>query len=281
MSSTVCCTRRILSSVCRTRRIFSLLFYRYGSPGSVTKEYKEFAEWYLKTFSGGILTSMLKNLDQFRRKIYVSPRVMQQALNYINTAISHAHSWKLIKPHMLQIIQDIVFPLMSYSESDAELWDADPYEYIRIKFDIFEDFVSPVTAAQTLLHSACKKRKEMLQKTMNLLLTIIQTSGTTPSQKDGALHMIGTMADILLKKPIYKEQMEKFLVEIVFPEFNSPHGHLRARACWVLHYFSDVKYQNEQVLAEAFRWTLQKMISFLIEDEQYLCFQVNYQQPSP
>ena len=120
MSSTVCCTQRIFSSVCPTRRIFSLLFYRYGSPGSVTKEYKEFAEWYLKTFSGGILTSMLKNLDQFRRKIYVSPRVMQQALNYINTAISHAHSWKLIKPHMLQIIQDIVFPLMSYSESDAD-----------------------------------------------------------------------------------------------------------------------------------------------------------------
>ena len=107
--------------------------------------------------------------------MYVSPRVMQQALNYVNTAISHAHSWKLIKPHMLQIIQDIVFPLMSYSESDAEMWDTDPYEYIRIKFDIFEgeragrekwfnptvacsDFVSPVTAAQTLLHSACKKR---------------------------------------------------------------------------------------------------------------------------
>ena len=203
---------------------------------------------------------MLKNLDQYRRKMYVSPRVMQQALNYINTAISHAHSWKLIKPHMLQIIQDIVFPLMSYSESDAELWDNDPYEYIRIKFDIFEDFVSPVTAAQTLLHSACKKRKEMLQKTMNLLLQIIQTNGTTPSQKDGALHMIGTMADILLKKPVYKEQMEKFLVEIVFPEFNSPHGHLRARACWVLHYFSDVKYQNEAVLAEAFRLTIASLL---------------------
>merc|ERR1719348_2542871 len=100
----------------------------------------------------------------------------------------------------------------------------------------------------------------MLQKTMNLLLSIIQTNGTTPSQKDGALHMIGTMADILLKKPVYKEQMEKFLVEIVFPEFNSPHGHLRARACWVLHYFSDVKYQNEQVLAEAFRLTINSLL---------------------
>ena len=27
----------------------------------------------------------------------------------------------------------------------------------------------------------------------------------------------------------------------------------RARACWVLHYFSDVKYNNEDVLREAFR----------------------------
>ena len=49
----------------------------------MTKEYKEFAEWYLKTFSGGILTSMLKNLDQYRRKIYVSPRVMQQVKKLI------------------------------------------------------------------------------------------------------------------------------------------------------------------------------------------------------
>ena len=78
----------------------------------------------------------------------------------------------------MQFLQDIVFPLMSYSEQDADMWDNDPYEYIRIKFDIFEDFVSPVTAAQTLLHSACKKRKEMLQKTMALLLQIIQVGCT-------------------------------------------------------------------------------------------------------
>ncbi len=57
--------------------------------------------------------------------------------------------------------------------------------------------------------------------------------------------MIGTMADILLKKKNYKDQLEQFLVSIVFPEFVSPHGHLRARACWMLHYFSDVKYKNQ------------------------------------
>ena len=216
--------------------------------------YNEFADWYLKTFSSGILTSILKSLDQYRRRVYVSPRVMQQSLNYINTAVSHAHSWELIEPHMLLIIQDVVLPLMSYSKADAELWDADPDDYIRIKFNMmFNDEVSTVTAAQTLIHSVCKKRKEMLQKTMNVLLSIIQTSGTTPSQRDGALYMIGTLAVFLLKHPIYKEQMEKFLAEIVFPELISSHRHLRARACWVLHTFIDVKYQNEKILAEACR----------------------------
>jgi hypothetical protein len=61
-----------------------ILPFRYGSPGNVTKEYKEFAEWYLKTFSAGILEVLLKILDQYRRKIYISPRVIQQTINYIN-----------------------------------------------------------------------------------------------------------------------------------------------------------------------------------------------------
>ena len=73
---------------------------------------------------------------------------------------------------------------MSYTEADAELWETDPYEYVRVKFDIFEDFVSPVSAAQTLLHSVCKKRKDVLPKTMGMLMGIVQdATNTTPSQK--------------------------------------------------------------------------------------------------
>lgn len=35
---------------------------------------------------------------------------------------------------MFAIIQDVLFPLMSYSQTDEELWETDPHEYIRIKF---------------------------------------------------------------------------------------------------------------------------------------------------
>ncbi|PNF26978.1 Importin-7, partial [Cryptotermes secundus] len=241
--------------------ILHRMFERYGSPGNVTKEYKEFAEWYLKTFSAGILEVLLKILDQYRRKIYVSPRVIQQTVNYINQGVSHAFSWKFLKPHMFAIVQDVLFPILSYSQADEELWNTDPYEYIRVKFDIFEDFVSPVTAAQTLLHSSCKKRKDMLQKTMHFIMQVLTSPNADPRQKDGALHMVGTLADVLLKTKVYKEQMDDMLCQYVFPEFTSPRGHMRARACWVLHYFSEIKFKEEAVLAEAVRLTTNALLT--------------------
>lgn len=64
--------------------LIKVITSRYGSPGNVTKDYKDFSEWYLKTFSGGILEVLLKILDQYRRKTYISPRVIQLTLNYLN-----------------------------------------------------------------------------------------------------------------------------------------------------------------------------------------------------
>lgn len=64
---------------------------------------------------------------------------------------------------------------------------------------MFEDFLSPVVAAQTLFHSAVGKRKEVLQKAMGFCMSILTQPEVDPRQKDGALHMIGAVADILLK----------------------------------------------------------------------------------
>ena len=67
--------------------------------------------------------------------------------------------------------------------------------------DIFEDFVSPVTAAATLLHTVVSKRKQVLDPTMVFCVHVLNLppEQRDPRQKDGALHMIGTLADVLLK----------------------------------------------------------------------------------
>lgn len=75
------------------------------------------------------------------------------------------------------------------------------------------------------------------------------------------MHMVGSLAEILLKKPIYKGQMDQLLAQFVFPEFASPFGHLRARACWVLHYFCNVKFKEETVLAEAINLTQRALLT--------------------
>ncbi|KAJ8777575.1 hypothetical protein J1605_014228 [Eschrichtius robustus] len=128
------------------------------------------------------------------------------------------------------IIQDVIFPLMCYTDADEELWQEDPYEYIRMKFDVFEDFISPTTAAQTLLFTACSKRKEVLQKTMGFCYQILTEPNADPRKKDGALHMIGSLAEILLK------------------------------ACWVLHYFCEVKFKSDQNLQTALELTRRCLI---------------------
>ena len=48
--------------------------------------------------------------------------------------VDHAASWKVIKPHIQEIIVEVLFPLLCHSDEDQELWESDPIEYIRTKY---------------------------------------------------------------------------------------------------------------------------------------------------
>lgn len=91
-------------------------------------------------------------------------------------------------------------------------------------------------------------------------IQVLTNEATEPPQKDGALHMVGTLADILLKKKMYKDQLDHLFIKFVFPEFQSTRGHMRARACWVLHYFSEFAFNQENVLAEAVNLTINALL---------------------
>ncbi|XP_036433519.1 importin-8 isoform X2 [Colossoma macropomum] len=241
--------------------IITRLFERYGSPGNVTKEYFEFADFFLKTYAVGIQQVLLKVVELHRQKQYVSPRVLQQTLNYLTQSVSHSMTWKQMKPHMQTITQEVVFPLMCYKDEDEKLWQEDPYEYIRMKFNMFDDHVFPATAAQTLLCKASRMRKEVLPQMMEFCHQILMDPNADPRRKDGALHVIGALADPLLKKRVYRDQMELMLQNYVFPLLNSNLGYLRARSCWVLHCFSPLKFHNELVLRNAVELVKQDLIA--------------------
>lgn len=131
---------------CKLTSFPNVLFVsRYGSPGNTTKEYTEFAEHFLKVYavaaqqveseywtntsspwmspwiivalmlkSSSCISSqvLLKVLYHYKEKQYVAPRVLQQALNYINHGIAHAITWKNLKPHIQ--VQGFCFALCDF-----------------------------------------------------------------------------------------------------------------------------------------------------------------------
>lgn len=245
-------------------RILTRVFERYGSPGNVTKEYFEFADFFLKTYAVGLQQTLLKVVDQYRQKQYVTPRVLQQCLLYLSQGLSHSLTWKHLKPHVQILNQEVIFPLMCYKDEDEKLWQEDPYEYIRMKFNLYDDHALPATAAQSLLCKAARKRKEVLPQMMEFCHQSLIDPTADPRRKDGALHCVGALAELLLKKRVYREQMELMLQNYVFPLLNSPLGYLRARSCWVLHCFSPLRFHDEVVLRRAVELVKQD----LVEDKE-------------
>ncbi len=115
-------------------RILNRIFDRYGTPANAGKEYAEFAQYFLKGYATTICTSVLKMLEQYRNGLYVSPRVLQQCIIYIEYTVVPVFTWKFLKPHMLVIIQEILYPLMCHTDEDQDLFENDPVEYIKEKY---------------------------------------------------------------------------------------------------------------------------------------------------
>lgn len=241
------------------------IFERYGSPHNVDHNYQLLARYYMKMFNDNTMQVLLKQLQLKRSGQFITPKMLHLILNYLKQAVDHAASWKLLKPNFQIIFQELVFPLLCYSDKDDQLWHDDPYEFIRLKYDVFVELESPVIAGVTFVQEACKTRKNVLDQVLTFCLNILYTpeESRSPRLKDGALHTIGSIATILLRKKSYKQQIEQMLATHVFSEFQSSHGYLRARACWCIQNFSDIQYSSE----ESLRYVLEQVLQCLLGEQ--------------
>ncbi len=147
------------------------------------------------------------------------------------------------------LVREVLFPLLCFSQEDQELWQEDPLEFIRTKFDIFEEFYSPVNAAETLLILACSKRKEVLPQTLQFAVGVLAANPPVePQKREGALRLIGCLADVLLKKNMYKVQVESMLTTQVIPQFASEFGFMRARVSVLWSFWSHLGHLNEVLM---------------------------------
>ncbi|KAG4922859.1 hypothetical protein JHK86_051672 [Glycine max] len=263
-----------------TVHILNRLYTRFGDLKLQNPENRAFAQMFQKHYAGKILECHLNLLNVIRVGGYLPDRVINLILQYLSNRPRNKVSvvckvrayvkrdYELLSA--LFAIAKVVFPLMCFNDNDQKLWDEDPHEYVRKGYDIIEDLYSPRTASMDFVSELVRKRgKENLQKFIQFIVEIFRRYDEVSAehkpyrQKDGALLAIGALCDKLKQTEPYKSELERMLVQHVFPEFSSPVGHLRAKAAWVAGQYAHINFSDQN----NFRRALQCVVSRMQDSE--------------
>ena len=227
----------------------------------------EFAKSFLATFAPAILEGYLREIDKWAsRTAWLSKPSLSYTLSFLGECIKPKSMWNNLKQHMETLISHVLFPILCQSDEDIELFDSDPPEYLHRKLNFYEEVSAPDVAATNFLVSLTKSRKKQTYSILAFVNGIVTKYEEAPDdqknarEKEGALRMIGTLASVILgKKSPIADQVEFFFVRHVFPEFRSPHGFLRARACDTLGKFEQLEFKETSNLVTIYRNILESM----------------------
>lgn len=249
-----------------TVHILNRLYTRFGDLKLQNPETRAFAQMFQKHYAGKILECHLNLLNVIRVGGYLPDRVINLILQYLSNSISRTSMYALLQPRLDVLLFEIVFPLMCFSDNDQKLWEEDPHEYVRKGYDIIEDLYSPRTASMDFVSELVRKRgKENLHKFIQFIVEVFRRYDEASieykpyRQKDGALLAIGALCDKLKQTEPYKSELERMLVQHVFPEFNSPVGHLRAKAAWVAGQYAHISFSDQNNFRKALQCVVSRM----------------------
>ncbi|KAL4871949.1 hypothetical protein BDV12DRAFT_183499 [Aspergillus spectabilis] len=247
------------------------LFIRYGNPTTMTKssnpDYSQFAKSFIATFAPEILKGYLQEIDKYVSKgQWLSNPALSYSLIYFEECVKPKAMWDHLKPHMENLIAHFVFPILCQNDDDIELFQTDPSEYLHRKLNYYEEVSAPDVAATNFLVTLTKNRKKQTFSILTFVNGVVSKYEAAPEdqkqprEKEGALRMIGSLATVILgKKSPIADQVEYFFVRHVFPEFRSPHGFLRARACDTLEKFEQLDFKDPNNLMIIYRNILESM----------------------
>ncbi|KXT15117.1 hypothetical protein AC579_6462 [Pseudocercospora musae] len=247
------------------------LFVRYGNPASLQKgngeDYTQVAKSFISTFAPEILKGYLAQIELWvQKKIWLSKPCLSYTLGFLDECVKPKAMWDHLKPHMPILIEHLLFPVLCQSDDDLAQFEEEPAEYLHRKLNFYEEVSAPDVAATNFLVTLTKARRKQTFEVLSFINNIVNKYEAAPDdqknprEKEGALRMIGTLANVILgKKSPIADQVEYFFVRHVFPEFRSPHGFLRARACDTLEKFESLDFKDPGNLTIIYRNILESM----------------------
>jgi hypothetical protein len=233
-------------------QIMSRLFSRYGVASYAEDEAKVFAHYFSHNVAPQFLGPVCETLNLRATGQFCTERVVHLCLTFVDLAIELAPTYKMLKPHLDFLLYQVCFPTICLASEDIELFENDPHEFVHRQNSPLADFYDPRMSAITLITNIVKHRGKDVTPRMlaflqeNLQRYITASSETKNSiEKDGTLLVLGSLSEILFQKNPYSSNVEGLLISNIFPEFSSPVGFLRSRACWMVQRFAFVKWTDD------------------------------------
>jgi len=247
------------------------LFVRYGNPASLQKgngeDYTQVAKSFIANFAPEILKGYLAQIELWvQKRVWLSKPCLSYTLGFLDECVKPKAMWDHLKPHMPILIEHLLFPVLCQTDEDLMQFEEEPAEYLHRKLNFYEEVSAPDVAATNFLVTLTKSRRKQTFEVLSFINNIVNKyeaapdDQKSPREKEGALRMIGTLANVILgKKSPIADQVEYFFVRHVFPEFRSPHGFLRARACDTLEKFEALDFKDSNNLTIIYRNILESM----------------------
>ncbi|KAI5951725.1 hypothetical protein KGF54_004800 [Candida jiufengensis] len=238
------------------------LLNRHGG-GYLTKNQSEFTSNFLTNFVPEILNAYWKIIEKWSsKKIWLSEASLYYMISFLDNVIE-TPCWPLVHEKLDAIIRHLILPSLQASEVSVELYEDDPYEYIRRYFDVNREQKSSDVASINFIHRLSNKK---FDSTINLIFNIIneiftkrvndQNNLEIAMQTEGALRILSTVSNELDREssPCHG-QIDKVLETYIYPELNNSDKTpwLTARTCDAIAMFHNHTYKDSQVLQKIFQ----------------------------
>ena len=74
----------------------------------------------------------------------------------MSNSLEQASTYKVIKPHVSDLLWRVALPVLTYDARDHELWTSDPEEYVRGQLDPMDALVDPRTSSSEFIITLLK-----------------------------------------------------------------------------------------------------------------------------
>lgn len=231
------------------------------------EEAQAYAKEFSATIAPKILEYYLQEIEKWVQKTaWLSRPCLSYTLVFLDECIKPKEMWGYLRPNLTNLVTHFVFPVLCLSEDDVEKFEDEPDEFLHRKLNFYEEVSSPDVAATNFLVTLTKTKKKQTFEILKFVNDVVMEYEHAPENKrnhiakEGALRMIGTLAPVILsKKSPIADQVEYFLVRYVFPDFTSPQGFLRSRACDTIEKFEQLNFKDQNNLLIIYRHILDCM----------------------